>query len=154
NSPCNSREPSRPLERGRLAGCSCRRGASAREPASGFPRWVGGAGGRAYPKCDKAIRPAETFRKPGATNLRIWPGPMTRERTTNVPDTSVLPRSVRRALDAMQAAVGRDIGLADLAAAAGLSGRALQRQFRVFVGKTPHEVLRDIRFEVARRKLL
>src|SRR5262245_60881212 len=76
------------------------------------------------------------------------------ERNTNAVEMSVLPRSVRRALDAMHAGVGRDIGLAELAAAAGLSGRALQRQFRNFLGKTPHEALCDIRFEAARRKLL
>ena len=79
---------------------------------------------------------------------------MLSERTKDAPDTSVLPRGVRRALDVMQASVGRDVGLAELAGAAGLSGRALQRQFRAFLGKTPHEALTDIRFEAARRKLL
>jgi AraC-like DNA-binding protein/tetratricopeptide (TPR) repeat protein len=76
------------------------------------------------------------------------------ERTETAPDMAVLPRGVRRALDAMHASVGREISLAKLAAAAGVSGRALQRQFRTFLGKTPHEVLTDIRFETARRKLL
>lgn len=66
----------------------------------------------------------------------------------------MLPRGVRRALDLMQAAVERDIGIPELAAAAGMSGRALQRQFRTFLGKTPHEALSDIRFERARRRLL
>lgn len=66
----------------------------------------------------------------------------------------MLPRSVRRALDVMHGAVERDIGIAELAVAAGLSGRALQRQFRAFLGKTPHEALRDIRLECARRHLL
>jgi AraC-like DNA-binding protein len=76
------------------------------------------------------------------------------DRSEKSSNTALLPRGVRRALDAMQAAAARDIGLAELAAAAGLSGRALQRQFRTFLGKTPHEVLRDIRFERARRQLL
>lgn len=67
---------------------------------------------------------------------------------------SVLPRGVRRALDLMQTAMARDIALAELATAAGLSGRALQRQFQTFLGKTPHEALSDIRFECARRQLL
>ena len=35
-----------------------------------------------------------------------------------------------------------------------MSGRTLQRQFRSFLGKTPRTVLRDIRFELARRELL
>jgi AraC-like DNA-binding protein/tetratricopeptide (TPR) repeat protein len=76
------------------------------------------------------------------------------ERNEKASGASVLPRGVRRALDVMQAAPERDIGLPELAAAAGLSGRALQRQFRTFLGKTPHEALRDIRFECARRQLL
>nr|WP_249127561.1 helix-turn-helix domain-containing protein [Bradyrhizobium lablabi] len=54
----------------------------------------------------------------------------------------------------MQSAGKRDIGIAELAAAAGLSGRALQRQFRAFLGKTPLEALHDVRFEDARRQLL
>ena len=66
----------------------------------------------------------------------------------------VLPRAVRRALDVMHAGLERDIGIAELAEAAGLSARALQRQFRTFLGKSPHEALRDIRFESARRQLL
>ena len=67
---------------------------------------------------------------------------------------AVLPRAVRRALDLMQGALERDVALSELAAAAGLSGRALQRQFRTFLGKSPHEALRDIRFDRARRQLL
>jgi AraC-like DNA-binding protein len=66
----------------------------------------------------------------------------------------VLPRAVRRAIDVMHAAADRDIGLSELAVAAGISGRALQRQFRSFLGKTPVEALQDIRFERARRQLL
>src|SRR5262245_51797429 len=54
----------------------------------------------------------------------------------------------------MQSAGRRDIGIAELAAAAGLSARALQRQFRAFVGKTPLEALHDARFDDARRQLL
>ena len=68
--------------------------------------------------------------------------------------TAVLPRAVRRALDVMHGAIERDIGIAELAAAAGLSARALQRQFKTFLGKSPHEALRDIRFDGARRQLL
>ena len=67
---------------------------------------------------------------------------------------AVLPRAVRRALDFMQAGIERDMGLAELATAAGLSARALQRQFKTFLGKAPHEALRDIRFDAARRQLL
>ena len=50
---------------------------------------------------------------------------------------SLLPRGVRRALDAMRANVGRDWSVTELAEAAGLSSRTLQRQFREFLGKSP-----------------
>ena len=66
----------------------------------------------------------------------------------------LLPRGVRRALDAMRANVSHYWSLADLADISGMSGRTLQRQFRSFLGKTPRAVLRDIRFECARRELL
>jgi len=66
----------------------------------------------------------------------------------------LLPRGVRRALDAMRANVGHDWSVNDLADIAGVSSRTLQRQFRDFVGKTPRAALRDIRFESARRELL
>lgn len=64
------------------------------------------------------------------------------------------PRSVKRALDAMRSDVGHDWTTAQLAAAAGIANRTLQRQFRNFLGKSPQAVLRDIRFERARRRLL
>jgi len=70
------------------------------------------------------------------------------------PQTPPLPRGVRRALEAMRANVGHDWTIADLAEAAGQSGRTLQRQFRAFLGKTPWAVLSDVRFEAARRELL
>ena len=68
--------------------------------------------------------------------------------------SSPLPRSVRRALDAMRANVGRDWRVAELARIAGVSGRTLQRQFVRFLGKPPVSVLRDIGFARARRALL
>jgi AraC-like DNA-binding protein/tetratricopeptide (TPR) repeat protein len=67
---------------------------------------------------------------------------------------SLLPRGVRRALDAMRANVGRDWSVTELADVAGVSSRTLQRQFRVFLGKAPRTTLRDVRFETARRELL
>src|SRR5216684_4451504 len=67
---------------------------------------------------------------------------------------SLLPRGVRRALDAMRANIGHDWSVTELASVAGVSGRTLQRQFRIFLGKAPHAALRDVRFECARRELL
>jgi AraC-like DNA-binding protein/tetratricopeptide (TPR) repeat protein len=69
-------------------------------------------------------------------------------------DTSLLPRGVRRALEAMHASVGYNWRVTELAAVAGVSGRTLQRQFLAFLGKTPGTVLRDIGFKRARRELL
>jgi AraC-like DNA-binding protein/tetratricopeptide (TPR) repeat protein len=65
-----------------------------------------------------------------------------------------LPRTVRRALEAMRGNVGRDWSIGDLAEIAGLSSRTLQRQFVTFLGEPPRVVLREIRFECARRELL
>ena len=65
-----------------------------------------------------------------------------------------LPRSVRRALDAMHANVGHGWNVTELAAVAGVSGRTLQRQFLAFLGKAPRAALRDIHFDGARRELL
>ncbi|HSU05310.1 MAG TPA: helix-turn-helix domain-containing protein [Acetobacteraceae bacterium] len=73
---------------------------------------------------------------------------------TDVSPARLLPRSVRRGLEAMHADLEREWSVADLAVAAGVSARTLQRQFREFLGKTPGTVLRDIRFERARRALL
>jgi AraC-like DNA-binding protein/tetratricopeptide (TPR) repeat protein len=73
-------------------------------------------------------------------------------------DTSLgtypMPRSVRRAMDAMHANAGHNWRVAELAVEAGVSGRTLQRQFLSFLGKTPRSVLREINFERARRELL
>src|SRR3979490_2347278 len=66
----------------------------------------------------------------------------------------LLPRGVRRALDAMHANVERERSVTELSGVAGVSSRTLQRQFRIFLGKAPRTALRDIRFECARRELL
>jgi AraC-like DNA-binding protein/tetratricopeptide (TPR) repeat protein len=65
-----------------------------------------------------------------------------------------LPRSVRRALDAMRGHVAHTRSVTDLAAEAGVTSRTLQRQFLTFLSKTPRAMLRDIGFENARRELL
>jgi AraC-like DNA-binding protein/Tfp pilus assembly protein PilF len=66
----------------------------------------------------------------------------------------LLPRSVRRAVEAMDSNLGHAWTVTELAAIAGVSSRTLQRQFLAFLGKTPGAMLRDIRFERARRELL
>ena len=76
------------------------------------------------------------------------------DRVEGLPGTTLLPRSVRSALDAMRANMEHDWNVTELAAAAAVSARTLQRQFQVFLGKTPGIALREIRFERARRELL
>ncbi len=68
--------------------------------------------------------------------------------------TPLLPRSVRRALEAMHANVGHQWRIAELAEVAGVSTRTLQRQFLSFLGKSPQAVRHDIGFDRARRDLL
>ena len=75
------------------------------------------------------------------------------EISSGVSGAAVLPRAVRRAIDFMQAGFERDIGIADLAAAAGLWPARCNASSRVS-GQEPHEALRDIRFDGARRQLL
>jgi AraC-like DNA-binding protein/tetratricopeptide (TPR) repeat protein len=71
-----------------------------------------------------------------------------------LPTTSPLPRSVRRALDAMHGNVGHQWRISELAEVAGVSARTLQRQFLSFLGKSPQAALHDIRLDRARRDLL
>jgi AraC-like DNA-binding protein/tetratricopeptide (TPR) repeat protein len=65
-----------------------------------------------------------------------------------------LPQGVRRAFDAMRSDPGGDFSLAQLAAIAGVTPRTLQRQFLSYLGKPPLAVLRDCRYEAARREFL
>lgn len=74
--------------------------------------------------------------------------------TTGTVLHTVLPRSVRSALDAMDADLRRDWHLSELADRARVSSRTLQRQFRTFLGHSPRVTLQDLRFKAARRKLL
>jgi AraC-like DNA-binding protein/tetratricopeptide (TPR) repeat protein len=76
------------------------------------------------------------------------------DRSSNHATPSVLPRGVRRAIDAMRGNLEREWSVGDLAGVAALSSRTLQRQFRIFLGKAPSAALRDLRFEHARRELL
>ena len=68
--------------------------------------------------------------------------------------SAVLPGAVRRALDLIKEESGYGISIADIAAYAGVPRRSLQRQFRQHFGKTIVAVLRDHRFQNARRELL
>src|ERR1700712_4119794 len=106
-----------------------------------------------YPVCDRAIPGGKFSAAVGVHGHKVGVSPM------NAPfsgksSIAVLPRGVRRALDAMRVDVAHDWSVGELAEAAGVSSRTLQRQFRVFFGKAPRAALRDVRFESARRELL
>jgi AraC-like DNA-binding protein/tetratricopeptide (TPR) repeat protein len=77
-----------------------------------------------------------------------------RERRAATRRRPSMPGAVRRACDAMRANPGGNLSLAQLADIAGTPVRTLQRQFRIFMGRSPHEVLREIRYATARRELL
>jgi AraC-like DNA-binding protein/tetratricopeptide (TPR) repeat protein len=73
---------------------------------------------------------------------------------TNPSTTPPLPHSLRRAVQALRADYARDWSVGELAQAAGVSARTLQRQFRTFLARNPLEELADIRFGRARQSLL
>ena len=67
---------------------------------------------------------------------------------------AALPHDVRKALDLLEADPGRELSVKALAAACGVAPRTLQKHFRHFIGRTPHEVQWTLRMERARRDLL
>lgn len=70
------------------------------------------------------------------------------------PASAAAPADVRRAIDYAQGHLDRPIGLAELAAAAGVPGRTLLRHFRAFTGESPLAYLRTARLGRARDDLL
>jgi transcriptional regulator GlxA family with amidase domain len=66
---------------------------------------------------------------------------------------TVLPHYVKRALDYLRANMAERVTLADLAAACGISQRALLKQFNVFLGVSPIAHLLRMRLTAARAEL-
>jgi AraC-like DNA-binding protein len=64
------------------------------------------------------------------------------------------PATVRRAIEYIEAHAAEPITLADIARAAGVTGRALQFAFRRHHGMTPMAYLRQVRLDSAHRELL
>lgn len=64
------------------------------------------------------------------------------------------PATIRRAVAYLEQQADQDVGLADIAAAAHVSPRAVQHAFRRHLGTTPLGYLRRIRLERAHRDLL
>lgn len=63
-------------------------------------------------------------------------------------------RTVRRAVDHLEANLRDDVRVAEVAAAAGVTERTVQRAFRETLDQTPLQYLRDRRLEEARNQLL
>jgi AraC-like DNA-binding protein/tetratricopeptide (TPR) repeat protein len=70
------------------------------------------------------------------------------------PMTRILPRDVRKALELLEADPAPDLSVPGLASACGVAPRTLQKHFRRFLGRTPHEVRTELRLGRARRALL
>lgn len=66
----------------------------------------------------------------------------------------LLPRDVKKALELMKADPAGRRSIGELAAACGVARRTLQKHFRLFLGRTPGEVLRELRLERVRQELL
>ena len=66
----------------------------------------------------------------------------------------LLPGDVKKALDLLTADLARQRSIAELAAECGVARRTLQKHFRRFLGRTPGEVLRDLRLERVRHEML
>ena len=69
------------------------------------------------------------------------------------PQSPAIPRQLRRAEAFIEAHAGQPISMADIAAAAGCSARALQMAFRQFRDTTPLAALRDARLHAVRAAL-
>src|SRR5262245_2247761 len=65
-----------------------------------------------------------------------------------------LPRSLKKAIERLEAEPERPWRFAHLAQVCGTSLRTLQKQFRRFLACSPNAFLRDVRFDRARRELL
>jgi AraC-like DNA-binding protein len=79
--------------------------------------------------------------------------PHTHSGALEAPESSIAPASVRRAERFIEENALEPMGLADVAAAAGVSARALQMAFRRFRDTTPMEHLRALRLDMARGAL-
>jgi AraC-like DNA-binding protein len=71
-----------------------------------------------------------------------------------LPVNTIAPRQLRRAMDFARMHAALPIGIAEMAAAAGVSARALQVNFRRFLNTTPMNYLRQVRLEGARREMI
>jgi AraC-like DNA-binding protein len=92
------------------------------------------------------------FRGLVATLLETFPNPAVAARNADGHGRAT-PVTLRRAVRYIEEHAGDDIGLADIAAAAGLGARGLQLAFRRHHDVTPLEYLRRVRLDRAHRDL-
>ncbi|TAU73768.1 AraC family transcriptional regulator [Rhizobium leguminosarum] len=71
----------------------------------------------------------------------------------NSPVHSIAPRQIKRAIEFARTNAAQPITISDMAAAAGVSVRGLQSNFRRFLNATPMEYLRRLRLEGARHEI-
>lgn len=69
-------------------------------------------------------------------------------------DQQARPRAIRLAIDYMHANLAEPITLSDIAGAAGVNIRTLQKGFQRLFGLTPMQVLRNVRLDAARYHLM
>jgi AraC-like DNA-binding protein/anti-sigma regulatory factor (Ser/Thr protein kinase) len=100
-----------------------------------------------------ALSRAMVLRSLVAALMETFPN-QARDTPPATPRGPVASRAVRRAVAFMEEHAGNDIGLADIAAAAGVGARGLQLAFRRHTDTTPLEHLRRVRLERAHRDLL
>lgn len=91
--------------------------------------------------------------KPAAGRSRSGPGSRLLRFDGPGAQLGETPGTVRRAIEFMEAHAGRDVGLAEIAAAARLGARGLQAAFRTNCDATPLEYLRCVRLARAHADL-
>jgi AraC-like DNA-binding protein len=94
---------------------------------------------------------AAVFRSLVAMLLETFPNPAVARATGD--GGRAAPPTLRRAICFIEEHASDDIGLADIAAAAGLGARGLQLAFRRHHDTTPLEYLRRVRLDRAHREL-
>ncbi|MGC0318468.1 helix-turn-helix domain-containing protein [Kitasatospora acidiphila] len=97
---------------------------------------------------------ANTAHLLAATVLAVFPNTVTAAPDTPVDHTDASPGTVRRAAAFINDHAHRDITLADIAAGAYVTPRALQYAFRNHLDTTPLAYLRDVRLRRAHRDLI
>lgn len=66
----------------------------------------------------------------------------------------ILPRDVRKALELLERDPASSRSIAELASACGVARRTLQKHFMRFLGRTPRQLLREVRLDRVRQALL